>query len=83
MEKLIIEMEKYRRENLNMSDKELKDLQTLLNEMNILLKHSGEKITIDKVALSTYFNLITLYKEIEGFNQALTFIYSYNKENKE
>lgn len=83
MEKLIIEMEKYRRENLTMSDKELKEIQNLSNEINILIKHSAEKITIDKQTFSTYFNLLVRYKEIEGFNHAINYIDSYNKENKE
>ena len=83
MEKLIIEMEKYRRENLTLSDKELKELQTLSNEMMVILKHSGEKVTIDKQSFSTYFNLLTAYKEIEGFNHAINYVDSYNKEVKE
>ena len=82
MEKLIIEMEKYRRDNLTMSDKELKDLQNISSEMNIILKHSSEKVTVDKQAFSTYFNLLTLYKEIEGFNHAINYVNSYNKEVK-
>lgn len=80
MEKLILEMEKYRRENLIMSDKELKELQTLTNEINILIKHSSEKITINKETFATYFNLLKTFKEIEGFNHALNYIESYNKE---
>lgn len=80
MEKLIIEMEKYRRENLSMNDKELKDLQTLSNEINIVLKHSSEKITLDKTTFSNYFSLFNQYKEIEGFNQAVDYIVAYSKE---
>ena len=83
MEKLIIEMEKYRRENLTMSDKEVKELQSLINEINILIKHSGEKITLDKQTFVTYFTLMSLYKEIEGFNHAMNYIEAYNKEVKE
>ena len=82
MENLIIEMEKYRRENLTMSDKELKDLQNISSEMNIILKHSSEKVTVDKQTFSNYFNLLTLYKEIEGFNHAINYVESYNKEVK-
>ena len=76
-------MEKYRRENLIITDKELKELQALSNEINIILKHSGEKITLNKESFSTYFNLLTLFKEIEGFNHAINYVDSYNKENKE
>lgn len=83
MEKLIIELEKYRRENLTMTDKELKELQSLSNEINIILKHSGEKITLNKESFCTYFNLLNLFKEIEGFNNAINYVESYNKENKE
>lgn len=83
MEKLIIEMEKYRRENLTITDKEVKELQSLINEINILIKHSGEKITLDKQTFVTYFTLMSLYKEIEGFNHAMNYIEAYNKEIKE
>lgn len=82
MEKLIIEMEKYRRENLTLTDKELKELQTLSNEINVLIKHSGEKITLNKESFCTYFNLLILFKEIEGFNCAINYVDSYNKEKK-
>ena len=82
MEKLILEMEKYRRENLTMTDKELQELKNLSNEINILIKHSGEKITIVKDVFSSYFNLLNIYKEIEGFNHAMNYIEAYNKENE-
>ena len=82
MEKLILEMEKYRRENLTMTDKELKELQALSNEINIILKHSGEKITLNKESFCTYFNLLTTFKEIEGFNYVVNYIEEYNKENE-
>ena len=82
MEKLIIEMEKYKRENLVLTDKDLKELQTLSNEMNVLIKHSSEKITINKESFVSYFNLLTLFKEIEGFNHAINYVDSYNKENE-
>ncbi len=82
MEKLIIEMEKYKRDNLTMSEKELKELQTLMNEISILIKHSSEKVTINKETFTTYFNLLTIFKEIEGFNHAINYIESYNKENE-
>ena len=82
MEKLIIEMGKYCNENLSMTDKEVKELQSLINEINILIKHSGEKITLDKQTFATYFTLMSLYKEIEGFNHAINYVTSYNKEVK-
>lgn len=83
MEKLILEMENYKRTNLVLSDKELKELQTFTNEINILIKHSSEKITINKDTFATYFNLLTAFKEIEGFNHAINYIEAYNKESKE
>ena len=75
-------MEKYKRENLVLTDKDLKELQTLSNEMNVLIKHSSEKITINKESFVSYFNLLTLFKEIEGFNHAINYVDSYNKENE-
>ncbi|MBO5712204.1 MAG: hypothetical protein J6R47_05130 [Acholeplasmatales bacterium] len=83
MEKLIIRMEAYKKDNLTMSEKELKELQALTNEINILIKHSSEKITINKADFATYFNLLTTFKEIEGFNHAINYVESYNKEIKE
>lgn len=82
MENLIIEMEKYRAENITLTDADIDFLNRLSAEINVVMKHSSDHVTFDKHELIQYLNLISQYNRIEGFNTAINFVDAYNKENK-
>ena len=83
MVNLIMEMEKYRRENITLTEADIQTINRIMSEMNVVLKHSSDRVTFDKNDLVTYVNLIAQYNLMEGFNTAINFVDAYYKETNE
>ena len=83
MVNLIMEMEKYRRENMTLTEADIQTINRVTSEMNVVLKHSSDRVTFDKNDLVAYVNLMAQYNRMEGFNTAINFVDAYYRETNE
>ena len=81
MENLIKNIEKYRNETFPESKEELEKVNKINYELNIVAKHSDDKITFDKKMLFEFIDLACKYKIIEGLSVAISLIKDSNKED--
>ena len=74
MTEFITKLNEYRSAMLPENEFDLAKLNALNNELQVVLKHSADKVTFGKDELNIYHDLGFRYKMIEGFNLAIDYL---------
>lgn len=76
MNELIEKLHAHRSALLPENDADFELLNAINGEVNVVVKHSADKITFAKEDLLRYHDLGFKYKLIEGFNMAISYLES-------